>query len=264
MRYLPDPRGESLIHHAPAGVKLALALAYIVAVNVTPSRAWPVYGLQALMVMIALLIAHLSGRAVTARLAAAAPFALLVGIGLPFTEAGRVVVTAHIGPILLTVTDTGLHSFAIVSTRAGLSLLAAVILGLTTPFADMVRSMQRVGLPAELAQVLLLMYRYLDVLVDEARRLIRAHAARSAIDPTVNRAGGTFLWRARVTGNMVGTLFLRAYERSERVYQAMLARGFDGEIRTLARLGPTRGELTAALAGIGLMVSTVLLGHMAW
>jgi len=263
VRYLPDARGESRVHKSSASVKLALAVAYIIAVNLTPPGAWLAYGLHALAVTAALVAARLPGRAVTARVAAAAPFLLLAVLGLPFAEGGRVIATLRIGRRLWAVTDAGLQALATVTARAGLSLLAAIVLGLTTPFADMVRAMQRVGFPAELAQVLLLMVRYLELLVDEAQSLIRGRAARSAADPALPRVGGTLLWRARVTGTMIGTLFLRAYERSERVYQAMLARGFDGEIRTLARVRPTRGELTAALAGIGLMACTVvLLGYV--
>ena len=41
------------------------------------------------------------------------------------------------------------------------------------------------------------------------------------------------LYMARVTGNMAGQLFLRSYDRSDRIYNAMLARGYTGQIRTL-------------------------------
>ena len=63
--------------------------------------------------------------------------------------------------------------------------------------------------------------------------MLRARAARSATSPGAS-SGGTLLWRARTTGNMVGSLFLRSYERSERIYAAMQARGFDGSFRHLA------------------------------
>ena len=78
------------------------------------------------------------------------------------------------------------------------------------------------------------MYRYLFVLVDGASRMQRARLARSGAASGAARAGGSLAWRARVTGWMVGQLFLRSYERSERVYQAMAARGYRGEIRRLA------------------------------
>jgi cobalt/nickel transport system permease protein len=76
------------------------------------------------------------------------------------------------------------------------------------------------------------MYRYLFVLADEAQRLMRAREARSA-QPDGRRVRRSITWRARVAGHMVGNLFLRSYERSERVYQAMLSRGYTGDLRTL-------------------------------
>ena len=76
------------------------------------------------------------------------------------------------------------------------------------------------------------MYRYLGVIGEEAGRMNRARAARSA-DRGDRGAGGSIRWRATVTGSMVGSLFLRSYERSERIYAAMQARGFDGELRYL-------------------------------
>ena len=88
------------------------------------------------------------------------------------------------------------------------------------------------------------MYRYLGVIGDEAARMNRARAARSA-DRGGRGAGGSLRWRAGVTGSMVGSLFLRSYERSERIYAAMQARGFDGELRYLA--GPPLSR--RALAG---------------
>ena len=72
-----------------------------------------------------------------------------------------------------------------------------------------------------------LMYRYLFVFADEALRLLRARAARSAtID---NKGGGSLWWRGKIAGGMVGNLALRAFERSERIYDAMISRGFQDE-----------------------------------
>ena len=63
-------------------------------------------------------------------------------------------------------------------------------------------------------------------------RLHRARQSRSA-SVAGHRAGRSVAWRARVTGNMAGQLFLRSYERSDRIYNAMLARGYTGQLRTL-------------------------------
>jgi cobalt/nickel transport system permease protein len=76
------------------------------------------------------------------------------------------------------------------------------------------------------------MYRYLFVLSDEVLRLLRAREARSArLDNT--RSGGSLFWRAKVAGNMAEQLFLRSYDRSDRMHQAMLARGYRGHFLTL-------------------------------
>jgi len=86
--------------------------------------------------------------------------------------------------------------------------------------------------PGTLVAITAFMYRYLFTLRDEAVRLVRARAARSGA-LSGQRSGGRVIWRAQVSGSMVGNLFLRSYERSERVYAAMLARGYTGEMRTL-------------------------------
>jgi cobalt/nickel transport system permease protein len=103
--------------------------------------------------------------------------------------------------------------------------------------------MRALRVPRLLVAVFGLMWRYMFLFVHEVNRLRIARDARSAdIGP---KSGGTLAWRARVTGGMVGNLFVRGYERSERVYQAMLARGYDGEVRTLPM-----GRLSASQYGI--------------
>jgi cobalt/nickel transport system permease protein len=70
------------------------------------------------------------------------------------------------------------------------------------------------------------------------------------------RSGGSLRWRARVAGHMVSSLFLRSYERSERVYGAMQARGYDGELRFLSSpvLRPREVVLGALLLAYGVAV----------
>jgi cobalt/nickel transport system permease protein len=105
-----------------------------------------------------------------------------------------------------------------------------------------------------------LMWRYLAVLVDEALRMMRARDSRSG--SWEGRGGGTLLWRARVTGAMAGTLFLRGYERSERIYSAMLARGYDGTIRSLPSQPLSWAERMMLLVAFALLLALVLLGYL--
>jgi cobalt/nickel transport system permease protein len=81
-----------------------------------------------------------------------------------------------------------------------------------------------------------MMWRYLFVLGDETLRMMRARASRSGQSDTPGlKVGGNIIWRAQVTGGMAGSLFIRAFERSDRIYMAMVARGYDGDVRTLAQ-----------------------------
>lgn len=130
----------------------------------------------------------------------------------------------------LTVSGEGLRIFTTIALKSWLSVQAALLLTFSTPFHDLLDALRELRLPRIMVAIIGFMYRYLAVLQQEAQRLMRARAARSALAEGVS-AGGSLAWRARVTGGMVGSLFLRSYERSERVYAAMQARGFDGSFR---------------------------------
>jgi cobalt/nickel transport system permease protein len=105
------------------------------------------------------------------------------------------------------------------------------------------------------------MYRDLGVLGDEARRMSRARASRSA--HAEGRGGGSLLWRAKVTGSMVGSLFLRSYERGERIYAAMQARGFEGEVRHLHGR-PISAMEYVALAAVALACASLVAAGLLW
>jgi cobalt/nickel transport system permease protein len=153
-----------------------------------------------------------------------------------------------LGPITLTISGEGLRMFTTIALKSWISVQAALLLSFTTPFHDLVDGLRELRLPRIMVAIISFMYRYLAVLSDEATRMLRARAARSA-DPD-GHGGGPILWRARVTGSMVGSLFLRSYERSERIYAAMQARGFDGEFRYFAgpALRPAQLAVFGALA----------------
>lgn len=123
--------------------------------------------------------------------------------------------------------------FATIALKSWISVQAALLLAFTTPFHDLVDGLRQLRLPRVMVAIISFMYRYLAVLGEESTRMSRARASRSAGTPSGGKGGGSIAWRARVTGSMVGSLFLRSYERSERIYAAMQARGFEGEFRHL-------------------------------
>jgi cobalt/nickel transport system permease protein len=158
----------------------------------------------------------------------ALPFAL-AAISLTFTVPGETL--ARLGP--LTASVEGSVRFASILIKSWVSVQMAILLTSTTAFPDLLWGMRALRLPPVLVAIVSFMYRYLFVLADEALRLRRARAARAGAGPAGRRPGGSLAWRGRVAGGMVGNLTLRAFERSERIHAAMVARGFQGEVRML-------------------------------
>lgn len=248
-RYLPR---ESGIHALDARVKFVLTVGFILAVSLLPVGSF-----------LALAIAWLAVALVSAgaklgpfRPARGAFFALpfvLAAFPLVFTRPGRELLELSLGPFSLQVTAEGLAAFATIAGKSWVSVQAALLLAYTTPFHDLIDALRALHVPRLFVTTVSFMYRYLAVLSDEAARMLRARAARSAdFGP---RSGGTLRWRATVAGRIVGALFIRAYERSERVYQAMLARGFDGTLRPPTPRPLRHGEWGALLmSGVALAV----------
>lgn len=240
-RYLT---GRSAIHSADARGKLPATLAYIFAVTLIPVGHWPALGLLALPLAVVLAISRLPPLVVFRRSALALPF-LLAAVPLMFTKEGEALFSV---PVLgWTASQEGLEAVLSILAKSWLSVMAAVILTATTPAAELLRAMRALGLPRLLVATVSFMYRYLFVTGEEALRLMRARDSRSA-RLTGQKGGGTLPWRARVLGNMIGSLFLRTYDRSERVYAAMQARGYDGEPRFLWGRGWRAVEVVLSVA----------------
>ena len=235
-------RGTSLIHRLDPRLKLLATLASILVASSTPARSWPAFALLAALILAAIVASRIPVVEVLKRSLIALPFAGMIALSLPFTRGGEPVWSWRPFGWELTVTDKGLVLCGAVLAKAWLSVLAAALLLASTSLFDLLQAMRALHVPAVLTSTMSFMYRYLFVLGEEVGRLQTAHAARSA------GKGGSLTWRARVLGGMIGSLFIRSYERSERIYAAMLSRGFSGEIHSLARLAWRRRDSWAGLA----------------
>ncbi len=225
--YRPRP---SLVHALDARVKFVLALAFILTCALTPNGAWAAFILLFAIILSVEILSELGVGYVLKRSALALPF-MLAALPLLFTVPGETLVRLPAG---LAISAAGLERFLSLAVKSWLSVQAGILLAASTPFPDLLLAMRAVRIPRLLVAVFGLMWRYLFVLADEALRLMRARAARSGQreQPGAKRGGG-LAWRARVTGSMAGNLFLRAFERSDRIYMAMVSRGYDGEARSL-------------------------------
>ena len=192
-----------------------------------PAGAWAAFGLLFAATLVVSGATGLGPGFALKRSFVALPFAL-AAITLPFTIPGRPL--AELGGLTLSV--EGSIRFLSILVKSWLSVQMAILLTFTTAFPDLLWGMRQLRLPPPLVSIVGFMYRYLFVLADEALRLMRARAARSGAGP--GKSGGRLAWRGRVAGGMVGSLALRAFERSERIHDAMLARGFQGELKTLS------------------------------
>ncbi len=257
--YRPRP---SLIHALDPRVKLVLALAMILAVALTPAGAWPAYILLFALVFSVGMVSELGIGFLLRRSALALPF-ILAAVPMLFTAKGAPLLAFPLGPGMLTVTVEGVQRLVSILLKSWLSVQIAIVLAASTPFPQLLIAMRAVGLPRLIVAIFGLMWRYLFVLVDEMLRLLRARAARSG-DPGSPgvRVGGTLGWRARVTGGMAGNLLVRSFDRGERIYAAMAARGYDGEVRNFPLPAIPIVQRFVLAFGLVLLLSLVLLGYL--
>jgi cobalt/nickel transport system permease protein len=211
-------------------VKLVVSLAMIVAITALPPGAWISYLLCLTSIVFIVGLSSVRPVLIIKRSLVAIPFAL-VAFTLIFTIEGTPLTSVRLGNWSATATREGAIAFVSILIKAWLSVLVATLLVTTTKFPGVVAAMRSLRVPKVIVSVVSFMYRYIFVIADEALRLHRAREARSA-NPR-GESVGSIGWRAKVLGGMIGSLFLRSYERSERIYSAMLSRGFDGELRTL-------------------------------
>lgn len=228
----PYQEGNSLLHQLDPRVKLVLIIAFILTTSLTPFNAWAIYILLFALALSAEQLSELGIANFIKRSILAAPF-ILAALPLLVTVKGDPLVSL---PFQLAITDSGLFRFLSIAIKSWISVQMAILLASTTRFPDILFALRAIRLPKLLVAIIGLMWRYLFVLADEAMRLIRARQARSgeSHDPRYH-SGGSIAWRAKVTGGMAGSLFLRSLERSDRIYNAMLSRGYDGEVRVLSQ-----------------------------
>jgi cobalt/nickel transport system permease protein len=249
-----------VVHAFDARLKFVLAVSAILAIALFPVGSY---------LALAIVLVVLAGGSLLARLGpfrlvrgafVAAPF-MLVALPLVFVRTGDPLGSVDLGPLRLTISGEGLRMFTTIALKSWLSVQVALLLTFTTPFHDLLDALRELRLPRILVAIIGFMYRYLAVLGEEAQRLMRARAARSAVAEG-GTGGGTIAWRAKVTGNMVGSLFLRSYERSERIYAAMQARGFEGTFRHMELRPIRRAEWVALAIGVASLLALLLAAHL--
>lgn len=255
----PYKEGNSPVHQLDPRVKLVLVLAFILTTALTPTGVWPVYILLLTLALSVELLSELGIGFYLKRALLAVPF-VLAALPVLVTLEGPALAQLPFGLVL---TSSGLDRFISVALKSWISVQMAILLASTTRFPDILAAMRALRMPRLLVAIIGLMWRYLFVMADEALRLIRARQSRSGESELAgSRAGGSVAWRARVTGGMAGNLFLRSLERSDRIYMAMLSRGYDGEVRTLPQPAIPPISWGALVVGLALLSLLLFIGYI--
>jgi len=223
--------GHSPIHSIDSRVKVLVTLAFIISNALLPDGAWIAFALAWGFILTANVFSQLGIGFTFRRSFIALPFAL-AAITVLFSIPGQAVSSFHFLMWNFTITDAGLLRFVSIVVRSWLSVQMAILLVAVTEFPKIVHALNHLRVPTIITVIISFLYRYLFVLADEVLRLLRARQARSAAVAGKN-PGGSVMWRARIAGHMAGQLFLRSYERSDRIYNAMLSRGYKGELMTI-------------------------------
>lgn len=237
--------------------KILLACGFILTLSLLPSGEFLLYGLLLAALIISAFFSGCSPAYLVRRSVIALPFAL-AAVTLLFTIPGETLLTLPVFGIDISV--DGAIRFASIVVRSWISVQAAILLVILTKFTDLMWGLQGLHTPSILVSIAGFTFRYLDVLRNEASRLRTARQARSAT-MSGSRSGGSLLWRARVTGWMVGSLMIRSMERSERIYSAMLARGYSGEVKTLTRFELKARDYWSIVIATTTAVGVILVAH---
>ena len=246
---------DSFIHRLDPRIKLLTTLAFILALLTTPPSRWQAFALYFGLLVGLLLLSRLPPAYVLKRSLLIIPFSLMIALFIPFFKEGEVAGSYNILLWKVSVTYSGLTVLWNVLVKAWLSVLSLILLSATTRFHLLLKGMEQLGMPRVMVMILAFMYRYVFVLIEETGRMRRARDSRNF--------GGRRSWQIRTVGNMIGTLFLRSYERGERVYGAMLARGFDGQVRTLGGRRLARSGLYYAIA-FGIALALISFPNLLW
>ena len=211
--------GHSVVHRAPAHVKLVLLVSFMLVVVATP-REWYLAFVGYLLVLLAVIwVSGVPYRYLAKRMLIETPF-VLFAVLVPFIADGPR--TEVLG---MSVSEPGLVAAWGLIVKGSLGVLASLTLAATTDPQDVLVGLRRLRMPDLIVQIMGFMLRYLDVVTAELGRMTTAMRSRGC-DPRSPRH-----WP--VLARSLGALFIRSYERGERVHLAMLARGYDGTMPVL-------------------------------
>jgi cobalt/nickel transport system permease protein len=228
----------------PTRILCSFLLVFAVALN--PNGKWLTWVIYGVTIAIVIYLSKVIFISLLKRVIVEFVFVGMILLGTLFREGGIVLWSWG----WLQITTDGLTVLASIALKVFLSLLMLNLLIITTPIADILQGLLALKMPPLLVAIMASMYRYINVLQREFLTMQRAAKSRNLM---LNKHTTRL-----VIGNIIGTLFIRTYDRGERIYQAMLARGYQG-LPTANKIIPYKNRDILALA---ITVSIISLGQI--
>lgn len=235
----------SVVHRLPPHAKIAATVVFVVAVVATPRGVWWPYAVYAAALAAVALTARLPVLIVVRRMLVEVPF-VVFALAMPIFATGP-----RVDVLGMSLSESGLVSAGTLLAKGTLGVVASILLAATTHARDLVRGLQTLRLPSLVVQILSFMVRYAEVVADDMRRMRIARESRCF--------EARHLGHLRVVARSAGALFVRSYERGERVHLAMLARGYTGQLPSVAaaRAGALAWGQAALLPAVAIVAMAV-------
>jgi cobalt/nickel transport system permease protein len=224
--------GHSVVHRLPAQCKVVALVGFVFVVVSTPRTAFWAFGVYAVLLAGVVALAAVSPWFVAKRMVVGTPV-LVFALLLPFVARGD-----RVDVLGIAVSEPGLLGGWNVLAKATVGVVGSILLAATTEQRDILVGLQRLRIPNQLVQIASFMVRYIDVIGDQMARMRVARTARN-FTPRGPRS-----WP--VLARSAGALFIRSYERGERVHLAMLARGYTGRLPELSARPASAASWAAA------------------
>ncbi|GFH37210.1 cobalt ECF transporter T component CbiQ [Streptomyces pacificus] len=220
--------GRSPVHLLPPHCKIAAALCFVLVVVSTPREAVWAFGLYALLLAAVAAAARVPAGFVLRRMVIEVPF-VAFALLMPFLVPGER--TEWLG---ISLSVPGLWGAWNILAKGTLGVATSVLLASTTELRSLLLGLQRLRLPPLMVQIASFMVRYGDVIADEMRRMSIARRSRGFEARSVRHWG--------VLAKSAGALFIRSYERGERVHLAMVSRGYTGTMPVIDEVAASRRQ----------------------
>jgi len=238
--------GDSTLHRLDPRVKIIVAILFSVMVALTDKYTLLTGGL--LFAVGAVAVARLRAKEIISRLLVVNSFIFLLWLMLPFTFPGKNIYTLG----SFNISQEGIKYALLITIKSNTIILAGIALLSTSSIFNLVHALRHLHFPDKLTQLFFFTYRYTQTIHSEYIRLNNAIKIRG-FKPRTN------FHTYRTYAYLIGMMLVRSYDRSKRVYNAMLCRGFKGKFLTLNHFVFKKSDFVAGIVMLSCIMGLVLL-----